>query len=204
MNPDWKFVETSDFLDLADKITQYEKEIRNDGSPTDPGVPDAIADFIKDRGIDYFKSGQLVWDGKVAKVTFSGLKEGLYFFMMTAGPDGPKHVNIKSAIVPMPFVYYRAMYYDPLDLTVKTVVNTDPPTTSPPVITPTPTPTTTPTPTPTPTRTPPPYTPPGPPNPPINPPVNPPQPNQNEIIIDDYDTPLGIAVEMNHVGDCYE
>lgn len=42
-----------------------------------------------------------------------------------------------------------------------------------------------------------------PPSPPPSVP-NPPVPKRGEIIMNDYDTSLGIAVVFNHVGDCYE
>ena len=183
LDPVWTFVNPRDFADLATGITDYELAVRTDGYPKDAdGLLNNVAKVIADSGIEAAASGKFSKDGTF---TFTGLQEGLYFFMMTAGPD---RVKIKSTIVPVPFVYKRAMFYDPIELTVKGEVIPRPP------ITPSPTPRPTPTP----------YIPPVNPNPPINPPVNPPQQNQNEIIIDDYDTPLGIAVEMNHVGDCYE
>ena len=183
LDPVWTFVNPRDFADLATEITDYELAVRTDGYPKNAdGLLNNIAKVIADSDIEAAASGKFSRDGTV---TFKDMQEGLYFFMMTAGPE---RVKIKSAIVPVPFVYKRAMHYDPIELTVKGEVIPRPP------ITPSPRPRPTPTP----------YIPPVNPNPPINPPVNPPQQNQNEIIIDDYDTPLGIAVEMNHVGDCYE
>ena len=110
-------------------------------------------------------------------VTFDGLSEGLYFFVKGSGPE---LLTIQSAIVPVPYTFKGAILPSGIVTTAKVEWGTIPP-----YIPPTP-----------------PYTPPV--NPPFNPPVNPPVPQQGEIIIDDYDTPLGIAVEMNHVGDCYE
>ena len=198
LNPEWTYVDPFDFASLADRISAYEEKVRTDKYPDDDTLLKEIEKLIKDKDVkavdtgDFSRDGTVEFDGNEP----DGLKEGLYFFMMTAGPS---RVSIKSAIVPVPFVYKTAMYYSPIELTVKGSVTPTPPT--PP---PSPTPTTTPIPRPTPTPYIPPYTPPVNPNPPINPPVNPPQQNQNEIIIDDYDTPLGIAVEFNHVGDCYE
>ena len=193
LNPEWTYVDPFDFASLADRISAYEEKVRTDKYPDDDTLLKEIEKLIKDKGVKAVASGNFSKEGVV---TFNDRDEGLYFFMMT---DGPSRVHIKSAIVPVPFVYKTAMYYSPIELTVKGSVTPTPPT--PP---PSPTPTTTPVPRPTPTPYIPPYTPPVNPNPPINPPVNPPQQNQNEIIIDDYDTPLGIAVEFNHVGDCYE
>ena len=193
LNPEWTYVDPFDFASLADRISAYEEKVRTDKYPDDDTLLKEIEKLIKDKGVKSVASGNFSKEGVV---TFNDRDEGLYFFMMT---DGPFRVHIKSAIVPVPFVYKTAMYYSPIELTVKGSVTPTPPT--PP---PSPTPTTTPIPRPTPTPYIPPYIPPVNPNPPINPPVNPPQQNQNEIIIDDYDTPLGIAVEFNHVGDCYE
>ena len=187
LDPEWTYVDPFDFASLADRISAYEEKVRTDKYPDDDTLLKEIEKLIKDKGVkavdtgDFSRDGTVEFDGNEP----DGLKEGLYFFMMTAGPS---RVSIKSAIVPVPFVYKTAMYYSSIELTVKGSVSPTPPT-PPPSVTPTPTPT--------------PYIPPTNPNPPP-PPVNPPQQNQNEIIIDDYDTPLGIAVEFNHVGDCYE
>lgn len=199
LKPEWTYVDPFDFVSLATRISDYEEKVRTDKYPDDDALLKEIEDLIARNSVRAVASGAFSVAGSVA---FSDLKEGLYFFMMT---EGPERVSIKSAIVPVPFVYKTAMHHSPIELTVKGEVSPAPPEPTP---TPTPTPTSTPTPTPTPVPTPtpyiPPYIPPVNPNPPINPPVNPPQQNQNEIIIDDYDTPLGIAVEFNHVGDCYE
>ena len=197
LDPLWRVAETSAFADYQQKLTDYEKIVRDNGYPDDRTLITTIENIIADKSknVQAVASGDFSRDGTL---TFSGLGEGLYFFMMTAGPS---RVSIKSAIVPVPFVYkgpeskHYAMFYDPMNLSIKGEVSPTPPT---------PPPSVTPTPRPTPTPYIPPYIPPVNPNPPINPPVNPPQQNQNEIIIDDYDTPLGIAVEFNHVGDCYE
>ena len=184
LNPKWNFVDPFDFASLADRISAYEAKVRTDKYPNDDDLLKEVEDLIKKNNVKVVDSGDFSRDGTVEfdGNEPDGLKEGLYFFMMTAGPS---RVSIKSAIVPVPFVYKTAMYYSSIELTVKGSVSPTPP----PSVTPTPTPTH--------------YIPPTNRNPPP-PPVNPPQQNQNEIIIDDYDTPLGIAVEFNHVGDCYE
>ena len=195
LKPVWIVAETSAFADYQQKLTEYEEIVRNNGYPDDRSLLRNIEGIIADRSknVQAVATGDFSRDGTL---TFSGLHEGLYFFMMS---DGPSRVSISSTIVPVPFVYkgpeseHYAMFYDPMELSVKSSVTPDPPYPPP-----------SPSPSPTPTPYIPPYTPPVNPNPPINPPVNPPQPNQNEIIIEDYDTPLGIAVEFNHVGDCYE
>ncbi len=172
LSPEWVFAETPEFADLAARITEYESRVRTDGYPDDDTLLDDIESVISEKHVTPVSTGEFSEDGTV---TFSGLSEGMYFFMMT---DGPARVKIKSAIVPVPFVYKGGMHYDPIELTAKAEISPTPPTPTPPGP---PTP-----PTPTPTK-----------------PVNPPQ-KQKKAVVDGYDVPLGIAAEINHVGDCYE
>ena len=175
----WQFVDeaglTTPFAGLADRIEAYETAIRNDRTP-DTSLLTVLEALIQSGVARPVEMGAFSSTGRVF---FDDLPEGLYFFMMTSGP---KLLKVKSAIVPVPFVFKGAVLYKGIETTAKVEWSTTPPVPPPP--------------------SPPPYTPPVNPNPPINPPANPPQ--QNEIIIEDYDTPLGIAIEFNHVGDCYE
>ncbi len=169
----WNYAEAPAFAGLSSAINAYEMALQN-GTTPDLTVLAGIYAVLAGGGVGPVATRSFSSDGSV---TFDGLSEGLYYFVMASGPE---LLTIQSAIVPVPYTFKGAVLPSGIETTAKVEWGTVPP-----VIPPTP-----------------PYRPPV--NPPINPPVNPPVPQQGEIIIDDYDTPLGIAVETNHVGDCYE
>lgn len=176
---EWSFVDeqglTTPFAAFATRLVAYEDAIRNDRSPDTSLLAD-VEELIRSGVAKPVGMGNFSASGSV---TFDNLPEGLYFFMMISGPS---LLQMTSAVVPVPYVFRGSALYGGIETTAKVEWGTVPPPPSP---------------------VPSPYTPP---NPviPINPPANPPQPVQGETIIDDYDTPLGVAVEMNHMGDCYE
>ena len=171
----WNYAEAPAFAGLSSAINAYETALQNGTTPS-LTVLSAITAVIAGGGVTPTPVPRSFSSG--GSVTFDGLSEGLYFFVEASGPE---LLNIQSAIVPVPYTFKGAVLPSGIVTTAKVEWGTVPP-----YIPPTP-----------------PYTPPVNPNPPA-PPVNPPVPQQGEIIIDDYDTPLGIAIETNHVGDCYE
>ena len=171
----WNYAEAPAFAGLSSAINAYETALQNGTTPS-LTVLSAITAVIAGGGVTPTPVPRSFSSG--GSVTFDGLSVGLYFFVKASGPE---LLNIQSAIVPVPYTFKGAVLPSGIVTTAKVEWGTVPP-----YIPPTP-----------------PYTPPVNPNPPA-PPVNPPVPQQGEIIIDDYDTPLGIAIETNHVGDCYE
>ena len=178
----WNFAEAPLFAGLSDRITAYEAALQKGSRPSDTELLSDIADLILKNSTSvkpvatkrFSASGSLSYDG---------LSEGLYFFAEASGPD---QLRITNAIIPVPFTYAGKVLPSGIETTMKVEWIPDPTPSYIPVIPVVP------------------YTPPTNPNTPIAPAVNPPAQNANEIIIEDYDTPLGIAVEFNHVGDCYE
>ena len=171
----WNYAEAPAFAGLSGRINAYELALQRGITP-DLSVLSGISAVIASSGVIPVATRSFSADGRV---TFDGLSEGLYFFAMAVGPE---LLTIQSAIVPVPYTFKGAVLPSGIVTTAKVEWGTVPPPPPP---------------------SPPPYRPPVNPNPPA-PPVNPPVPQQGEIIIDDYDTPLGIAIETNHVGDCYE
>jgi hypothetical protein len=171
----WNYAEAPAFAGLSSAINAYETALQNGTTPS-LTVLSAITAVIAGGGVTPVATRSFSSGGSV---TFDGLSEGLYFFVKASGPE---LLAIQSAIVPVPYTFKGAVLPSGIVTTAKVEWGTVPPPPPP---------------------SPPPYRPPVNPNPPA-PPVNPPVPQQGEIIIDDYDTPLGIAIETNHVGDCYE
>ena len=172
----WNYAEAPAFAGLSSAINAYETALQSGTTPS-LTVLSAITAVIAGGGVTPTPVPRSFSSG--GSVTFDGLSEGLYFFVKAAGPE---LLAIQSAIVPVPYTFKGAVLPSGIVTTAKVEWGTVPPPPPP---------------------SPPPYRPPVNPNPPA-PPVNPPVPQQGEIIIDDYDTPLGIAIETNHVGDCYE
>ena len=188
---------------MLDAFSDIKVFTRNDGSASVDTALSKIEKRIREQGI---KANQTQKSDEKGKAEFKDLAHGIYFVMMA---EQPELLKIGSMLIAVPDkkgslkvrVNAKYEYETPTPSPTPTPKPTatpfapvDTPTAPYDTAPPTATPVATPSPTPDPDSTP----------IPVIPPTLPPDPMETPVIIEDYETALGLGNIQMHVGVCFE